>query len=125
MKNIIKTTAYSAVALASTAITFARVDYGEEKVEADLWSWNRVPIKTMISNGLKWILGFTALAAVAFALYGGYQILTAGWDDDKAKKGKTTLIRAVLGLFVILIAYSMVYWLFGSATNVINSGTVN
>ena len=124
MKNIIKTTAYSAIALASVASTSA-VDYGQTEVSSKFWNGQSTNIKSTIYNVLSYILTFTAVVAVAFALYGGFQILTAAWDDDKAKKGKTTLIRAVLGLFVILIAYSMVYWLSGSATNVINTGTVN
>jgi hypothetical protein len=35
MKNIIKTTAYSAVALASVATTFAAPDYGQTGVKND------------------------------------------------------------------------------------------
>ena len=60
---------------------------------------------------LNYILGFLGLVAIAFAMYGGFQILTAGWDDEKVKKGKTTLINALLGIFVILISYTLVNWL--------------
>jgi hypothetical protein len=45
------------------------------------------------------------------AIYGGFQILTAGWDDEKVKKGKTTLINALLGIFVILISWTLVDWI--------------
>lgn len=48
------------------------------------------------------------MIAVGFALYGGFQILTAGGEDDKVKSGKKVLVNAVLGLFVIFIASSIV-----------------
>jgi len=110
MKNIIKTTAYSTVALASVATTFA-VDYGQNEVKQD-FGWNQgTDIKSTLSNILTYILGFLSIIAIAFAIYGGFQILTAGGDDDKVKKGKTTLINALIGIFVIMVAWSIVGWL--------------
>ena len=117
MKNIIKTTAYSAVALASTATTFA-VDYGQNKVKQD-FGWNQgTDIKATLSNILTYILGFLSIIAIGFAIYGGFQILTAGGDDDKVKKGKTTLINALIGIFVVLVAYTLVGWIFTEASTV-------
>ena len=48
-----------------------------------------------------------------FALYGGFQILTAGWDEEKVKKWKTTLINAVIGLIVIFLASQIISWIVG------------
>ena len=110
MKNIIKTTAYSAVALSSIAYTSALNLKTEWSVEQFQWAWDG-DLGSTIASFLNYILGFLWLVAIAFAMYGGFQILTAGWDDDKVKKGKTTLINALLWIFVILISYTLVNWL--------------
>jgi hypothetical protein len=49
-------------------------------------------------------------------LYGGFQILTAGGDEEKVKKGKTTLIQAVIGLIVIFLASNIIRWVIGLGT---------
>jgi len=117
MKNIIKTTVYSAVALSSIAysnvsakINFEWPQWKVDEGNKGTW-WD---LGGIINSLLTYLLGFLALVAVLFAVYGGFQILTAGWDDDKVKKGKTTLINALLGLFVIWISYAVVSFLFTS-----------
>ena len=119
MKNIIKTTAYSAVALASVAYSnvSAKVDLNTQHAEQFQQAWS-TDIWETIRSFLTYILGFLWLIAVWFAIYGGFQILTAWWDDDKVKKGKTTLINALIGIFVILIAWSLVGWLIQGVSNV-------
>ncbi|MBP9760773.1 MAG: hypothetical protein KBD15_00840 [Candidatus Magasanikbacteria bacterium] len=44
---------------------------------------------------------------LVYAVYGGYQIMTAAGDSDKVTKGKTTIVRASLGLLIILSSYSI------------------
>ena len=119
MKNIIKTTAYSAVALSSVAFAWA-IDFGEEEAKKFAWDdgWGGMTLMTMISNILTFILTFTWIIAVVFAVYGGFKIMTAAWDEDKVKKGKTTLINSLIGIFVVLIAYTLVGWIFTEADTV-------
>lgn len=119
MKNIIKTTAYSAVALSSVAFAWA-VDFGEDKAKEFAWDGGTggMTLMQMISNILTFILMFTWIIAVAFAVYGGFKIMTAAWDEDKVKKGKTTLINSLIGIFVVLIAYTLVGWIFTEADTV-------
>ncbi len=59
---------------------------------------------------LGYFIGLLYFVAVLFALYGGFMILTAGGDEEKVKKGKTTLIQAVIGLVVIFLASQIVSW---------------
>lgn len=116
MKNIIKTTAYSAVALSSVAFAWA-VNFGEDKAKEFAWDSGTggMTLMQMISNILTFILMFTWIIAVVFAVYGGFKIMTAAWDEDKVKKGKTTLINSLIGIFVVLIAYTLVGWIFTEA----------
>ena len=121
MKNIIKTTAYSAVALSSVAFTFANDKYGLNDAKKLGWNANDQDMKVTIVNVMNYILTFLWLIAIIFAIYWGFQILTAGWDDDKVKKGKTTLINALIWIFVIISAWTIVGWIFGAANEAVTS----
>ena len=123
MKNIIKTTAYSAVALSSVAFAWA-LDFGETKAKEFAWDGGTggITLMQMISNILTFILMFTWIIAVVFAVYGGFKIMTAAWDEDKVKKGKTTLINSLIGIFVVLIAYTLVGWIFTEADTLSGTG---
>jgi len=57
-----------------------------------------------IVNGLLGIIG--ALALVAF-VYGGYNWLISAGNAEKVKTGTTTMIWAILGLFLIFSSYAI------------------
>ena len=67
-------------------------------------------IQTLISS----FMGFLYLIAVIYAIWGGFNILTAGGDEEKVKKWKTILIQAILGLIVIFLAASIITWVIES-----------
>ncbi len=119
MKNIVKTAGYSLVALTSVAYTnvSAAIDLDAEG-GSNFQQAGSSDIGETIRAFLTYILGFLGLIAVIFAIYGGFQILTAGWDEEKVKKGKTTLINALLWIFVILISWSLVSWLISGVSTV-------
>lgn len=71
---------------------------------------------TTVDNILGYLVGLLYFVAIVFALWGGFQILTAGGDEDKVKKGKTTLIQAVIGLIVIFLASNIIRWIIGLGT---------
>jgi hypothetical protein len=60
---------------------------------------------------------FLYLIAVLYALWGGFQILTAGGDDDKVSKGKTILIQGATGLFVIWISGTIIKFVLSVLAN--------
>lgn len=59
---------------------------------------------------VNFLMTFLYLIAVMYALWGGFQILTAGWDDEKVKKWKTILIQWAMWLLVIWLAWTIVKW---------------
>ncbi len=114
MKNMLKVATYSLVWFASIAYSnVSALETWVDRVDGRLkwWKDNWWDIYATITNLVAYLLGFLALIAVIFAIYGGFQILTAGWDDGKVKKWKTTLINAILGLFVIWISWALVSWI--------------
>jgi len=112
MKNIVKSGLAGAVAL-HAGIASAAIKFGETKVQWGLKGDDASAdgaVQTLITNAIS----FLYLVAVVFALWGGFNILTAGGDEEKVKKGKTILIQAGIGLVVIFLASSIVKWIVGS-----------
>lgn len=55
----------------------------------------------VVSGWLVWLTWFLFFAAVIMGLWGAYNILTAGGDEEKVKKGKDIIIRAVLWIVAV------------------------
>ena len=112
MKNIVKSGLAGALAL-QAGIASAAIQFGETKVQWGLQGSGDSAdsaIQVLITNAIS----FLYLVAVVYALWGGFNILTAGGDEEKVKKGKTVLIQAGIGLVVIFLASSIVKWIVGS-----------
>lgn len=54
------------------------------------------------------VLGFLYLIAVLYGLWGGFNILTAGGDEEKVKTGKTVIINSLIWLVVIFLVGTIV-----------------
>lgn len=114
MKKVLSYGVASVVALqagiASATSSSSNMTFGGWKVESELkWDANSADtaVQTLIANAI----GFLYLVAVIYALWGGFNILTAGGDEEKVKKGKTVLIQALIGLVVIFLASSIINWI--------------
>ncbi len=110
--NAIKTLAYSAVA-ASAAVSsnaFAAIvaEGGTGKVNETLKGRGDQTLESSVQGIISFITNLLYLIAVAYALYGGFLILTSGGDEEKVKKGKTILMHGAIGLLVIFLASSIV-----------------
>ena len=69
-----------------------------------------------VANFIKTLLSLLGILFLVMTLYAGFTIMTAGGDDDKVAKGKKTLFRSVLGIVVILAAYSITVLAYTIAT---------
>lgn len=58
-----------------------------------------------IING---VLGIIGLVAVIFIIYGGFLYLTSAGDASKVKKGRDSILYAVIGLIIVGIAFAVV-----------------
>lgn len=67
-----------------------------------------------VMNLIAKFLGFVTIIAVLYVIWAGFQILTAGGDEDKVKKGRTTIIQVVIGIVVMWLAYTLVTLVIGS-----------
>ncbi len=57
-----------------------------------------------------WVLVLAGAIAVIYLIYGGLLYITAGGDAEKATKGRTALINAIIGIIIIALAFVIVRW---------------
>lgn len=53
-------------------------------------------------------MGFVGIVMLLMILWSGLLFMTSGGDDDKVKRAKMTFFNAIIGLIIILSAYSIV-----------------
>lgn len=69
----------------------------------------------LLTNGLRFLMAFAALAAFFGLIYGGYLLITAGGDAAQATRAKSTLTWAIIGLIVAILALVIVQFVFSLA----------
>lgn len=60
------------------------------------------------------LLRIAALAAVGFVIYGGVQYLTSQGEPDKTSKALSTILNAVIGLAISVLAAILISFIAGS-----------
>ena len=65
-------------------------------------------IKALIKSVAKTVISFGALFAIGAIVFSGIQYTTSYGDDEKVKKAKTTWVYAIIGLFLLLLAFPLV-----------------
>ncbi|MFH1838638.1 MAG: hypothetical protein ABH808_04085 [Candidatus Kuenenbacteria bacterium] len=67
-------------------------------------------LKTIIGRVILFVLGFLGMIAIIMIIIGGLMWMTSGGSEDKAKKARGILVNAIIGLFIVLVAYVITYW---------------
>jgi len=62
----------------------------------------------LIQNVTNWVLGITGAVAVLFIIYGGFRYITASGNQTNMEAAKNILIKAIIGLVIVLVAYVLV-----------------
>lgn len=65
-------------------------------------------IWTVIDRITNYLFGFLMVVAVILIIYAAFLFLTAAGDPEKVGRGRTTLIYAVVGIAVALLAKGIV-----------------
>lgn len=88
-------------------------NYSQGNVQNDLGLGNKDP-RAIVSNVIRYILGFLGIVAVIIILLGGFKWMTAGGNEEKVGEARKLIVSGIIGLVIILAA-------FGIATFVISS----
>lgn len=70
----------------------------DKSIDGDLWD---KAVENIIQNFIDLLLLLTSFIFIAIMIYAFYMTITAGWDEEKAKKWKTTIIQALIWFIVI------------------------
>jgi len=63
--------------------------------------------RTLAATIISIILGFLGIIAVILIIYGGFLWMTAGGNEDQVKKAISFVKNGVIGLLIILAAWSI------------------
>ena len=75
-------------------------------------------VNGLIKTVIQWMLGIAFGIAVLFLIIGGFWYITSGGNEETAEKGKNTVVNALIGIVIIVLAFvivSVVANLVGSA----------
>lgn len=77
-------------------------------------SLKRLPRGTLdVGVVMNWVYILLGMIAVGFIVYGAIQYATAHGDPSKAARGKNSIIYAVIGLVIVLLAAVITNFVFG------------
>ncbi|MDO4747284.1 MAG: pilin [Candidatus Saccharibacteria bacterium] len=62
------------------------------------------------------IIGISGLVAVVFVVIGGVSYMTSSGESAKVEKAKKTIISAVIGMIICVLAFAIVNWAIGAIT---------
>lgn len=78
-------------------------------------------VAQLIGNLVQVALTVAGGVAIVMIMVGAFQYLTAYGNEEKATKGRTTLMWAIIGVVVIILAKVIVSWIWNLvAANPIN-----
>lgn len=63
--------------------------------------------RVVVANIIKITLSLLGIAFLAYTIYAGFIILTSRGEEDKINEGKQTLQRGIIGIIIILSAFSI------------------
>jgi hypothetical protein len=114
VKNIAQNTFYVALTAALMGVqnVLAAIDPNRGQVNQGIVTEGSAEV--VIQVWIERLLGFLYIVAVVYALWGGFNILTAAGEDDKVGTGKKIIIQALIGIAVIFLAGSIVQFVIGS-----------
>ena len=106
------------VGAVSSQDTFGITEFGQETVLGS------EDIRVTIAKIIRAILGFLGVIAVVIVLYGGYEYMTSGGSEEKVLRGRQIIINGVIGLAIILSAFSIAHFVLRQLSAATGSGTV-
>lgn len=89
---------------------FATVAHAESLYNPLGNSTNDFP--TLINSAIKGILGLSGAVALVMIVIGGITWMTSAGNSDRVRRGKDTLMWAILGLLIIFLSYAIINFVF-------------
>lgn len=65
---------------------------------------------TLVGNIINVLLLIAGILVVVYLVIAGIQYITAGGDAVKSAAARTAIVNAIIGIIIILIAFSITNW---------------
>ena len=78
-------------------------------------------LTTAIAYFIRIGLGFLGVAAVVIIMIGGFKWVTASGDETKVKKAQKYIYEGIIGLVIVLAAYTIATFALSAVTDAMNS----
>lgn len=101
--------------------------FGVSPVEENI-ALSGTDIRVVVAQIIRAVLGLLGIISVSLIIYAGYTIMTAGGSEEKISQGKKILINAVIGLAIIMSAFTIVSFVINAlsgATGIRGDGRVS
>jgi hypothetical protein len=96
----------TAVMMLAPVVALAQVNVNT--IPGTTFGLGTADLQSTVVKIVQWVLGFLGLVALIMIIYGVFGAFFAGGDEDKVAFAKKTIIAAVIGLVVVLIAWAIV-----------------
>lgn len=97
---------------------------GDTPTNAFQGAWQApVNIGTIVAKIISYTLGFLGIIAVCLVVYAGFLYLTAAGEEEKAKQAQKLLSQAVIGLAIVMMAWSISFFVIAALIGSTKPGT--
>lgn len=94
-----------ALILAPVTVSAAKLTAPSGLCATGLNCEDNLSINGIIIRIINWILAIVLAVDVLMIIIGGFMYVTSAGDEGRAKKGRTTVVNAIIGLVIIILAY--------------------
>ncbi|OYX42853.1 hypothetical protein B7Y94_02840 [Candidatus Saccharibacteria bacterium 32-49-12] len=71
-------------------------------------------VSQTVTAVVNWLLFFVGVLAVIMLIWGGIKYATSAGDASKVTAAKNTILYAIIGLVIAILAYAIVSWVSGT-----------
>ena len=71
-----------------------------------------ISIGQVVAQIIKVVLGLLSIVFLILIVMAGFKWMTAGGNEEQIKKSTATIKAAVIGLIIVLAAYTLTYFIF-------------
>ncbi len=102
-------------------VTFAQFGGAPQAINLDRLKQILFPVQpsgnfnivSFFLNLFNLVILLAAIIAILYLVWAGIQYITASTDEEKAKKARTAIYNAIIGIVVIILSYSIIIWVGG------------
>ncbi|MBT7553447.1 hypothetical protein HN670_03185 [bacterium] len=71
-------------------------------------------LPALINNGIKGVLGIVGAVSLIMMVIGGVTWMTSAGNADRIRRGRDTLVWAIMGLLAVFLSYAIINFVFGA-----------